>query len=212
MRGLITRPQANAPTSRVTRVCRALAARVDLRQAGTCEDVGETFAAGVVVATPQPPAARDHAGIAGTEQRRAFIRGGELGEPGNDGGAGFVDCHAGGRGVGRAAGDAAIGQIGRAGFEFQLRHVEAERVGGDLRQRGPCALAHVMGADLHGAGTVAADHRARLGLEHQRGERRRADAPADQQAGIVTRRSRLQRPLRPAEALGAARVAFAQAF
>ena len=55
-----------------------------------------------------------------------------------------------------------------------------------------------------------ADRRARLGLEHQRREGRRAHAPADQQAGIVAHLPRRQRPLRPAETLGALRITFAQ--
>ena len=60
------------------------------------------------------------------------------------------------------------------------------------------------------AGAVAAQHRARLGLEHQRRKCRRAHAPADEQAGLVAHLSRLERALRPAEALGALRIAFAQ--
>ncbi len=112
--------------------------------------------------------------------------------------------------MGRAARDAGVGQVGRAGFEFDLLDVEAERVGGDLGERGPRALAHVVGADLHRAAAVAPQHRTRLGLKHQRREGRGAHAPADQHAGVVAHRPRLKRALRPAEALGAVRIAFAQ--
>ena len=90
--------------------------------------------------------------------------------------------------------------------------VEPETVGRDLRERGPGALAHVVGAGLHHARAVAAQHRARLGLEHQRRKGRGAHAPADQHAGLVAHLPRRQRALRPAEAFGALRVAFAQAF
>ena len=55
-----------------------------------------------------------------------------------------------------------------------------------------------------------AQHRPRLRLEHQRRERRGAHAPADQQPGLVAHLPRRQRARRPAEALGALRVAFAQ--
>ena len=58
--------------------------------------------------------------------------------------------------------------------------IEADAVGGDLRERGPGALAHVVGADLHEAGPVGAQGGARVGLEHQRRKRRRAHAPADE--------------------------------
>ena len=66
--------------------------------------------------------------------------------------------------------------------------------------------------DLHHAAAVAADDRARFGLEHQRRKCRGAHAPTDQQAGLVAHLPRRERAFRPAEALGALRVAFAQRF
>ena len=89
--------------------------------------------------------------------------------------------------------------------------VEAQPVGRDLRERGPGALAHVVRADLHHAACRRWRSTARAcGLEHQRREGRRAHAPADQQAVLVAHLPRRQRAARPAEALGALRVAFAQ--
>ena len=64
--------------------------------------------------------------------------------------------------MGRAAGDAGIGKVGGAGPELDLLDVEPEAVGRDLGERGPGALAHVVRADLHHAGAVAAQHGARL--------------------------------------------------
>src|SRR5439155_1303737 len=78
-----------------------------------------------------------------------------------------------------------IGQVRRAGLEIDAVDIETDGVGGDLGERRPGALPHVMRADLHRAAAVAPDHRARLRLEHQCRERRRAHAPADQEAGIV---------------------------
>ena len=88
--------------------------------------------------------------------------------------------------------------------------IEPEPVGRDLGERGPGALAHVVGPGLHDAGAVIPDHRAGLRLEHQRRKGRRAHAPADQQAGLVAHLPRRERAPRPAKALGALRVAFAQ--
>ncbi len=158
----------------------------------------------------QAAVARNHAGIACAEQRRTPVIGRKLGELGDHSRARIVDRGAGGRGVRGAAGDAGIRQVGCSGLELDLVEIEAETVGGDLRERGPGALAHVMRAGLHHAGAVGLDHRARLGREHQRGKRRGAHAPADQEAVIVTHAARQKRPLRPAEALGALCVAFAQ--
>ncbi len=72
----------------------------------------------------QTAVARDHAGIAGAEQRRALVVGRELGELGDHRRAGVVDRGAGGRGVRRAAGDAGIRQVGRAGLELDLVEIE----------------------------------------------------------------------------------------
>ena len=74
---------------------------------------------------------------------------------GDHGGAGVVDRHARGRGMGRAAGNAGIRQVRGAGPELDSVEVEPQSIGGDLGERGPGALPHVVGADLHHAGAVA---------------------------------------------------------
>ena len=112
--------------------------------------------------------------------------------------------------MGRAAGDAGIRQVRRAGPELDLLDVEPKRIGRDLRERGPGALAHVVRADLHDAAAVAAQHRARLGLEHQRRERSRCPRPSRPAARLVAHLPRRERRRCPAEALGALRVALAQ--
>ena len=81
------------------RVGRALAAPFDFGEAGAGEDVGVALASALVVAAEQPAAARDDAGVAGAEQRRAFVARGEIRELGDHVGAGVVDRHAGRRGV-----------------------------------------------------------------------------------------------------------------
>ena len=83
---------------------------LDRRQSGAAEDLRIAFAAALVVATEQAAAARDDAGISGAEQRRAFVVGREIGKPGDHVATGVVDRHAGGRGMGRATGDAGIRQ------------------------------------------------------------------------------------------------------
>ena len=188
----------------------ALAHGVDLRQPGAVEDVGIALAQCLVVAAEEAAAARQHACVASAEQRRALVVGGELGEPGDDRGAGIVDRHAGCGGVGRAAGDAGIRQIGGARHELELLEVEAEPIGGDLGERGPGALPHVVRPRLHQAGAVAAQHRPSFGLEHQRREGRGAQAPADEHPRLVAHLPGRERTARPAEALGALGVAFAQ--
>jgi hypothetical protein len=80
------------------------------RSPARAEDIGVALAAALVVAAEQAARARDHAGIAGAEQRRAIVAGREIGKPRDHVGAGVVNRHAGGRGVGRAAGDAASGR------------------------------------------------------------------------------------------------------
>ncbi len=69
-----------------------------------------------------------------------------------------------------------------------------------------------MRADFHHARSIAANHRPGFRLEHERRKSRGAHAPADQHAGIVARLSRRERAFRPAEALGALGIAFAQGF
>jgi hypothetical protein len=98
-----------------------------------------------------------------------------------DRGAGIVDGHAHRCGVGRASGDAGVRQIRGARSEFDLFRFEPESVRGNLGERGPCTLAHVVRAGFHQAGAVASNHRTRLALEHQRRKCCRAHAPADQQ-------------------------------
>ena len=100
----------------------------------------------------------------------------------------------GGRGVAGAAGDAGVGQVGRARPELDRVDGKAERVRADLRQRRPGALAHVVGAGLNERRPVAADHGAGVRLEHHGGEGRRADAPADEQPVRVAHLPRLERP------------------
>src|SRR6202040_4187934 len=65
------------------RIGGALAPSLDLREPGAAEDVGVALAAALVVAAEQPAAARDHAGIAGAEQRRAPVTGREIGKLGD---------------------------------------------------------------------------------------------------------------------------------
>ncbi len=112
--------------------------------------------------------------------------------------------------MGRAAGNATIGQVGGAGPELDLFDVEPEPIGGDLRQRGPGALAHVVRPDLHHAATVPAQHGLGLRLKHERGKRGRAHAPADQQSGGVAHLPRRKWTALPAEALGTLPVTLAQ--
>ena len=104
-------------------------------------------------------AACDRACIAGAVKRRATIVGRKGGEFGDRIGAGIVDGHARGRCVRRAAGNAAIGQIGTAGAELKLIEIESKSIGCDLGERSPRALPHIVRADLHDAAAVAAQHR-----------------------------------------------------
>jgi hypothetical protein len=50
---------------------------LDLREPGAAEDISVALAAGLVVATEQAAASRDHAGISGAEHRGAIIVGRE---------------------------------------------------------------------------------------------------------------------------------------
>src|SRR6478672_10572713 len=87
--------------------------------------------------------------------------------------------------------------------------IEPKPIRRDLRQRGPGALPHVMSPDLHDAAAVAPQHRLGLGLKHERGKRRRAHAPADEQA-VIAHLPGCERTALPAELPGALRVALAQ--
>ncbi|GCC46875.1 hypothetical protein chiPu_0030808, partial [Chiloscyllium punctatum] len=158
----------------------------------------------------QASTARHHAGIAGAEQRRALIRGRKLGEFCDHRSTCVMDRCADSCGMPRTTGNAGVRQIGAAGAERQLVEIETERVGRDLRQRGPGALPHVVRTGLHHALAVGTDHRARIALEHDGRERRGADSPADQEAVLVAHLARLQRTSRPAETLGRPGVALAQ--
>jgi hypothetical protein len=181
-------------------------------QARRDQEYRHSFRYACIVTAEQTAAAGDHAGIARTEQRRALIVGREIGKPRDRVGAGVVNRHAGGRGVGRAAGNATIRQVRRAGPELDLVDVEPKPIRRDLRQRGPGALPHVMSPDLHDAAAVAPQHRLGLGLKHERGKRRRAHAPADEQAVIIAHLPGCERTALPAELPGALRVALAQAL
>ena len=141
------------------RIGGALSAALDLREPGTAEDVGVAFAAALVVATEQAAVARDHAGIAGAEQRRAIVVGREIGKPRDHVGAGVMDRHAGGRGVGRAARDTGVRKVGGPGSEFDLVDIEPEAIRRDLSQRGPGALPHVVRANFHDAAAILTQHR-----------------------------------------------------
>src|SRR5262245_1049849 len=142
MRGLMMRPAAKAPTTRGANLSeigidldlgkhgavrmhgvgrlgscigRAGAVTFDLREPGAAEDIGVALAAALVVATAQTAGARDDAGIARAEQRRAFVVQCKLGEAGDHVGTGIVDGNAGGGGMGRAARNIGIGKVGGAG-------------------------------------------------------------------------------------------------
>ncbi|MGY4509252.1 hypothetical protein ACVIN2_002706 [Bradyrhizobium sp. USDA 3650] len=104
----------------------------------------------------------------------------------------------------------ASGEVGRPGLELDPVDIKPEFVGRNLRKRRPGALPHVMRADFHGTGAVAAKHGTRFGLEHQCREGRGTHAPADQKTIVVAHLPRLERSLRPAEARGALLVAGAQ--
>ena len=184
----------------------------DLREPGAAENIGIAFAAARIVATDQSAIASDDAGIACAEQRRALVVGGKIGEPRDHVGASIMDRHTGRGGVRRAAGNAGIGQIGCARTKLELIEIEAEPVGRDLCQRRPCALAHIMRADLHDAAAIAAQHRLGLRRKHVRRKCRGAHAPADKQAVTIAHLPRRKRPTLPAEPLGALPVAFAQGF
>ena len=191
-------------------VRRRLAVGGEAGAAGAGEDVGIALAALFVVLAMQPPVARDHALVAGAEQGRALVAGGEIGQRADRGRGGVVDRRAGGRGVGGAAGHAGVRQVGAADPQRDRSRVEAEPVGADLRERGPGALSHIVRAELDQAGAVGMQGGARGRLHHQRREAGGAHAPAHQEPGLVPQRARLQRPRRPAEPLGAARIAVAQ--
>src|ERR1700720_2503817 len=95
--------------------------------------------------------------------------------------------------------------------ELQLLELETEAVGGDLRERRPGALAHVLSAKLDQAGPVAPDDGSGLAREkHDGREGRGAETPPDQQPVLVTHLSRRQGAPCPAKARRTLRVALAQ--
>jgi hypothetical protein len=55
------------------RIFAGAAASLDLGEAGVAQDLGIALAAAFVVAAVEAPALRQNAGIAGVEQRRAFV-------------------------------------------------------------------------------------------------------------------------------------------
>ena len=128
------------------RVAAPLAATLDLGKPGAGQDVGIALAAAFVVPPIEPAAARHHAGIAGSEQRRALVASGQVGQLGDGVRARVVDRDAGRCRMRGTARDPGIRQVGRAGPELDLVEVEPEAVGRDLRERGPGALAHVLRA------------------------------------------------------------------
>jgi hypothetical protein len=65
----------------------------------------------------------------------------------------------------RAAGDAAVWKERGSGAELDLIDMHAERLSGDLRQRGPCALAHVGAGGVDRRGSVGAERGAGGGRE-----------------------------------------------
>src|SRR5579863_3167699 len=99
----------------VTRLCRftgcTLSSAVDFREPGTAKDIRVTLATALVVTSEQATPARNHAGIAGAEQRRTLVVGREIGQPTDHVGAGVVYRHAGSRSVSRAARDTGIGKV-----------------------------------------------------------------------------------------------------
>ena len=192
------------------RIARALAPSVELRQAGAGEDVGVALAAALVVLAAEPSAVRDDPDIARAVERRVAVGRGEFGEPRDGVAAGRVDRRAGGRRMAGAAGDPAVGQVGAAEAQRDLIDVEPEAVGGDLRERGQGALAHVDRARLDDGRSVAAERRPRLGGEHRAVEHGGSHAPADEEAVLVAHLPGRARPPRPAERLRAPGVAFAQ--
>jgi hypothetical protein len=121
-----------------------------------------------------------------------------------------MNRHAGSRGVGGAAGDAGVRQVGAAGPELQPLELETEAVHGDLRERSPGALAHVLSTELEGAGPVTPQDGSGLALEHDGWEGRGAETPTDQQPVFVAHLPRRQGAPCPAKARRTLRVALAQ--
>src|SRR5882724_12574175 len=139
-----------------------LAAAFDFGEPGAGENVDIALAAAFVIAAEKPSVAREHAGIAATEQGRAFIARRHLGEPGDGVTAGSMDGRAGRCGMGRPAGDPRVPEVRRAGPELDLIDSEPEAIRCELGECGPGALTHVRRAGLDKAGPVTAQHRPRL--------------------------------------------------
>ena len=162
--GLMIRPAAKAPTRRVTRTWtevgvdrhlgedRAVrehrprrasagsraprAGALDLGEAGAGKDVGVGLAAARIAAMVEAAVAGLDAGVAGAEERRVRVGGGERGEAGDGVAAGGEERAARGRGMARAAGDAGVGMVGVAGAEL-----DRARPAGRARRRAICASA-----------------------------------------------------------------------
>ena len=94
--------------------------------------------------------------------------------------------------------------------ELQSLEFEAEAVRGNLCQRRPGTLAHVLSAELDQTTPVAPQNGPGLALEHDGREDRGAETPTDQEPVLVTHLSRRQRPPRPAKTRRTLRVALPQ--
>ena len=221
-RGLMMRPAAKAPTSRVTRIWPRSGSTFTSAKTAPCEYIAQASASPGRGA-PWPRAFELGAGRRGRECRHSFRCGsrrrggssrpsrastpalpapnsGELGSAVASSaslrdrvGAGIVERAARRGGVARAAGDAAVGQVRDAGAELDLSMIEPER----RRPRSGQARSRRPGpcrraAVSTSAGAVGAQHGARLGLEHRRREERGAHAPADEEAGLVAHLPRLR--------------------
>src|SRR3712207_4900621 len=107
----------------------------------------------------------------------------------------------------RAPRNSGVRQVRSAGDELNLVHGDAERVSGDLGERRPGTLAHIVRANFHSAASIAADNRAGFGLKHESRECRSSHAPADKQPILVAHFTRREWTRRPAEAHGSLLVA-----
>jgi hypothetical protein len=191
------------------RIGRALAATLDLREPGAAEDIGVALAAALVVAAEQAAAARDHAGIAGAEQRRAIVAVARSASRAiTSAPALWIAMPA----VAVWAEPPAMPASGRSEvpdrnstWSMSSPRPSAAICASAVQAPWPMSCAPISMTPLPSWRSTAG-----LRLEHQRRKRRRAHAPADQQSVLVAHLPRRERAALPAEALGALRVAFAQ--
>src|SRR5207302_10995058 len=97
-----------------------------------------------------------------------------------------------------------------AGTQLALLEIETEPVSGNLCQRSPRTLAHVLSAKLDQTSPVVPQDRPCVALEQDGREGGGAETPAHQQPVLVTHLPRRQGTPLPAKARGALRVALAQ--